>query len=64
MQDQLIPVTLHLTDHQAWALAQFLKRLGFDEWRKLAADEDEAYAMREVCELVRMQLAIVGYAPR
>ncbi len=64
MNDSAIPITLYLTDAQAWALAQFLKRAGFDDYRRLAVDEDEAYAMRDAGEKVRAHLGLAGYAPR
>lgn len=53
-----------LTDAQAWNLAQFLKRVGFSEFRANAQDENEAYAMRDAADIVRRALADVGYAPR
>ncbi len=53
-----------LTDAQAWNLAQFLKRVGFSEFRANAQDENEAYAMRDAADIVRRALADAGYAPR
>jgi hypothetical protein len=64
MQNAIVPITLYLSDEQAWALAQFLKRAGFDDYRRLAVDNDEAYVMRDVGEVVRAHLALAGYAPR
>ena len=55
---------VELSDAQAWALAQFLKRVGWSEWRALAVDDDEARQMREACEQVRQELTYQGYAPR
>src|SRR4051812_37491190 len=36
-------ITVILSTQQAWALAQFLKRAGLDDYRSLAVDVDEAY---------------------
>ena len=59
-------VTLHLelSDENAWALAQFLKRLGFSDCRELAVSEEEAWQMIRAAEAVRAALAEQGYAPR
>lgn len=57
-------ITAHLSDEEAQALAQFLKRVGFVEWRQNAVDEAEAYLMRDGCDKVASALAEVGYSPR
>jgi hypothetical protein len=43
-----ITTTTELTDAEArtW---QFMKRVGFNEWRQNAIDDDEAYLMRDGC---------------
>lgn len=48
-------ISLDITDQQALALAQFLKR---------AVSDDEAYDMIEAAEKLREELARNGYAPR
>ncbi len=63
-QTKSIRLSANLTDAQAWNLAQFLKRVGFSEFRSNAQDEQEAYAMRDAAEIVRKALAEEGYAPR
>ena len=55
---------VQLSDPEAWALAQLLKRIGWSQWRALAVDDDEADAMRSACEQVSQALAERGYAPR
>ena len=55
---------VELTGDEAWALAQFLKRAGFDHYRRLAMDDDEGYQMRNAAETVRTVLAEAGCAPR
>jgi hypothetical protein len=64
MQGKTIQPTAELTDFQAWILAQFLKRVGFPDFRNNARDDDEAYAMRDAAELVRRALGESGVAPR
>ena len=59
-----VTVMLELSDAQAWNLAQFLKRVGWHEFRANAVDEDEAYAIREAVEEVQKALSNAGYKPR
>ena len=49
---------------EAWALAQWLKRAGYSQYRTLAVDADEAHAMQDAAERLRTALADAGYAPR
>ena len=55
---------VELSDEQAWAFAQFLKRAAVDDYRRLAVDGDEACVMRDAGEAIRAALAEQGYAPR
>jgi len=57
-----LDVTLSLP--QAWALAEFLKRVGLDDYRALAADQNEAWLMRDAGERLRDALREIGIAPR
>jgi hypothetical protein len=59
-----VRIELDLTAEDAWDLAQFLKRVGYQEFRVNAADDDEAYRMRDAANLVRKALAQSGFAPR
>jgi hypothetical protein len=59
-----VTLTVEMNDEQAWQFAQFLKRVGFSDYRKLSASEDEARTMIEAGELVRKALEEAGYAPR
>jgi hypothetical protein len=63
-QPQPVRLAVELTDAEAWNLAQFLKRVGFSEFRTNAQNDNEAYAMRDAADRVRVALAEVGYAPR
>ena len=59
-----VRILLELSDAQAWAFAQFLKRSTFDDYRGRAVSKDETYAMIDACEALREALAEIGYAPR
>ena len=62
MQDTTFELTL--SEAQAEAFAQFLKRVGLSDYRALAASEVEAYDMLHAGERIRQALADAGYAPR
>ncbi|MDR0779920.1 MAG: hypothetical protein LBF16_04370 [Pseudomonadales bacterium] len=64
MTERQITFTVQLDAKHAWAFAQFLKRVGFNDYRPLAVDVDEAYLMVEAGEAIRTELRAVGYAPR
>jgi hypothetical protein len=57
-------ITVILSASQAWAYAQFLKRVGLEDYKALAIDADEAYLMLDAGEAIRDELRSVGYAPR
>ncbi len=59
-----VEVQVLLSETEAWDLAQFLKRVGFDQFFVNAQDEDEAYRMMFAAEKVRKALAEAGYSPR
>lgn len=59
-----IKIELELTEAEAAALAQFLKRSGFADYKAAAQGEAEAYLMRDAGDKVRQALAGAGYAPR
>ncbi len=59
-----VTVTLELTPQEALALAQFVKRVGWSEFRQNAVDDDEAYMIRDAVDRVVAGLAQAGYAPR
>jgi hypothetical protein len=63
-QTKTVSLAVELTDAEAWNLAQFLKRVGFSEFRQNAQDEAEAYAMRDAADRVAVALREAGYAPR
>ena len=59
-----VTITVTLTEIQALAFAQFLKRVGLDDYRRLSVDTDEAYTMLHAGEALRKALAEQGYEPR
>lgn len=59
-----IQLVAELTDQEAEDFAQFLKRVGFSDYRNNAVDHDEAYRMLAAGEKIRSALAEAGYAPR
>jgi hypothetical protein len=59
-----ITITVELTDAEALAYAQFLKRVGWREYRDNAVNEDETYLMRDAGGKIREALSEQGYAPR
>lgn len=57
-------VKLELDAGHAWALALFLKRVGWSDIRGNAQDDTEAYDIRDAVEAAARALADAGYAPR
>lgn len=60
----MIELDVGLSMEQALALAQFLKRVGIDDYRRLAVDQEEAWLMLDAGERVRDALREIGIAPR
>ncbi len=59
-----VDIIVPLTDGEADALSQFVKRAGWTEARRCAADDAEARVIIRALERVREALAEKGYAPR
>lgn len=64
VDNQEINVVFQLSDQQALALAQLLKRLGWSDLRSNAVDDGETYLMQEALSELRAALAAAGYSPR
>lgn len=64
MAEITLLIAVELSEIQAEALSQFVKRVGFSEFRQNAIDDAEAYTMRDAVDRVRKALAEAGYAPR
>lgn len=61
---ETVRLALELPSHQAAALAQFVKRVGWDQMRACAVDDVEGCDIRDAVETIRLALADVGFAPR
>jgi hypothetical protein len=61
---ETVTIEFELTEQEALALAQFVKRLGWQEIRINAVDDDEAYCMRDAIAHVRFALSRQGFSPR
>ena len=64
MPSDNVTIAAQLTDPQAWALAQFVKRVGWSEFRNNAVDDDEARLIRAAVDVLMASLREAGYAPR
>jgi len=58
------PIVIELSDAEALAFAQFVKRVGLSDYRALAVDQDEAAMMLCAGEAIRKALAEAGWSPR
>lgn len=65
MDDQ-VTFTVTLTNLEAWEYAQFLKRVGHDDYKSLREPYNKVgpYHMVRAGEKIRAALAKTGYAPR
>mgnify|MGYP001025332117 CR=1 FL=1 len=57
-------ISVTLTEEQALAYAQFLKRACFSDYASNSVDKDETYLMIDAGERLRTALARAGFAPR
>ncbi|MCQ8118431.1 DUF7706 family protein [Methylomonas rosea] len=55
---------VQVSDQEAWDLAQFLKRVGYSDFRSNAVDDEEAYRMLAAAAKVSRSLGSLGYGPR
>ncbi|WP_305910582.1 hypothetical protein Q9L42_020720 (plasmid) [Methylomarinum sp. Ch1-1] len=59
-----VKIDLELPEDQALALAQFVKRVGWAEFRQNAVDDKEAYLISDAVAKLQRAIADAGYAPR
>jgi hypothetical protein len=66
-----LTITVGLTDTEAWELAQFIKRVRFDQcleltdsWQSRPERDEQAYRMLYALDQVAGALKLAGYAPR
>ncbi len=62
--DQILTLEMNMSDAQAIALAQLVKRISYRELRTNASSDTEADRMREAISELQDALARSGYAPR
>lgn len=60
----MVTVTLKLDDTRAEALAQFVKRIGWHEFRENAVNDNEAYFIKDAIIVLQESLIDAGYSPR
>lgn len=60
----MVVFSVELSEEQAIALAQFVKRVGFAEMRSNAIDDSDAYKMRDAIDRLCIGLANAGFSPR
>ena len=64
MNEEFVTITLQMTPDRAEAMAQFVKRLTWNEMRQCAVNDDETYIIREGISLLQQELAEKGFNPR
>ena len=62
MRGDRVAVVVDLSPDLAWALAQFVKRVGWSEIRSNAVDGEEAEQVRAALEYLRDALAVAGFS--
>ncbi len=61
---KVIHLPLEMTDDEFWALAEFVKRVGWLEIRGNATNDDEAHNIKTAISALQSALAENGYSPR
>lgn len=64
MEKKTVVVKVELDQDGALALAQFVKRVSWTDFRNNAASDDEAQAICAAVCVLQEALAEAGYAPR
>ena len=62
--ERTVAVAVQLTNEEALALSQFVKRAGFSEARQKAISDEEAYLMRDGFDRLAEALGRAGFTPR
>ena len=57
-------IKLHLVESHALALAQFVKRVGWSEFRANAVNDAEVYEIRAAVDALQRALVEAGFSPR
>lgn len=64
MSNHTVKIQLELEPFAAYALAELCKRIGFQDCRENAVNQDEAYHMLHAMDQVRIALERAGVAVR
>ncbi len=66
MDEEYRPFTIEIDvfERHLWAMSQVLKRMGYEDVKRLSEHEGEAYEALYAFEQVRKSLAKQGYNPR
>jgi hypothetical protein len=64
MDPNLHSISFKLTGEEAWAIAQFLKRMRHDLYRGLAESDEDAFDMRSAGAKIREAINQAGFDPR
>ena len=64
MTEPIISLAIKLTEVQAQAFAEFLKRADPDDFFRRAGDQREADQMMDAASAIRQALNKAGFAPR
>jgi len=59
-----VTITVELSADEAWAFAEYLKRVGITDYRRLALEVTEADRMQRAGMCIARALAELGVAPR
>jgi hypothetical protein len=59
-----VKISAELEIAEAEALSQFLKRIGFSEFRSLSVSDEEAYEAQAGAEKIKKALNEIGFDPR
>lgn len=59
-----VSVDLELSEAEAVALSEFVKRINFEDIKNNAVDETQAYCMRDSLSRLQDALARCGFNPR
>jgi hypothetical protein len=57
-------ITLEITEQEAEAFSEFLKRMGLSDYQTKTQTTLEAYQMQDAGEKIRKTLAEHGFSPR
>lgn len=63
--DELLALELYdISEPQKWALAQLVKRIHWEDMRKLATSDEETESMASAVVKLQQALDDAGYSPR